>query len=81
MLERFANDPFPPCIRLLYEKVKSGDQISYIERFTLISFLHNIGIKTEETIGLFSSSSGFNEKQSAIKLNIQRSITRHPVAR
>lgn len=59
-----VNEAFPPCIRQLYEAAKSGSHISHIGRFTLTSFLTNIGMKTEEIVNLFRSSSDFNERMT-----------------
>jgi DNA primase large subunit len=53
---------FPPCMKQLYDKAKSGRSISHISRFALTSFLINIGMSVEEVINLFRSSSDFNER-------------------
>jgi DNA primase large subunit len=54
-------DAFPPCIKTLYDATSKGRHISHIGRFTLTSFLVNIGIPTENIIELFRSFSDFNE--------------------
>ena len=55
-------EAFPPCIKNLYQSVTKGLRVSHIGRFTLTSFLLNIGLKPEEVIKLFTSSSDFNER-------------------
>ncbi|MEM2875615.1 MAG: DNA primase large subunit PriL [Candidatus Bathyarchaeia archaeon] len=57
-------DAFPPCIRSLYESTIKGLRVSHIGRFTLTSFLLNIGLNLEEIINLFGSSSDFNERMT-----------------
>ncbi|MBS7636449.1 DNA primase large subunit PriL [Candidatus Bathyarchaeota archaeon] len=55
-------DAFPPCIKALYDAASKGRHISHIGRFTLTSFLVNIGMPTENIIELFRNSSDFNER-------------------
>ena len=57
-----ADEAFPPCIRQLYEAVKSGRHISHVGRFTLTSFLIHIGMDQNMIIDLFRKSSDFNER-------------------
>ncbi|UCE29117.1 MAG: DNA primase large subunit PriL [Candidatus Bathyarchaeota archaeon] len=53
---------FPPCIRELHGTITSGRNISHIGRFTLTSFLINIGMATEDVVNLFRSLPDFNER-------------------
>jgi len=55
-------EAFPPCIKALYEKLSSGGHLSHIGRFTLTSFLVNVGMPTEAIIDLFRVLSDFNER-------------------
>jgi DNA primase large subunit len=55
---------FPPCINNLYQAVSSGRHLSHIGRFTLTSFLTNIGMPPENVIELFRSFSDFNERMT-----------------
>jgi len=55
---------FPPCIKALYEAVASGRHLSHIGRFTLTTFLINIGMPTETIISLFKNSADFNERMT-----------------
>jgi len=57
-------DAFPPCIKALYEAASKGRHISHIGRFTLTSFLVNIGMPTESIIELFKNFSDFNERMT-----------------
>ena len=53
---------FPPCVKHLYGEIASGNHLSHIERFTLTSFLTNIGMTAEEVIDLYRSLSDFKER-------------------
>jgi len=53
---------FPPCVKALYDAFSSGRHLSHIGRFTLTSFLINIGMQSEDLIQLFRNVSDFNEK-------------------
>jgi len=55
---------FPPCIETLYQAVSSGRHLSHIGRFTLTSFLVNIGMPSENVIQLFKSFSDYNERMT-----------------
>ncbi|MDW8040187.1 MAG: DNA primase large subunit PriL [Nitrososphaerota archaeon] len=55
-------EAFPPCISALYEAAQKGRHLSHIARFTLTTFLVNIGIPTEKIVDLFRATSDFNER-------------------
>jgi len=55
-------EAFPPCIKALYNMLSSGRHLSHIGRFTLTSFLVNIGMPTESIVDLFRNLSDFNER-------------------
>lgn len=55
---------FPPCIEALYQAFSSGRHLSHIGRFTLTSFLINIGMPSENVIELFKNISDFNERMT-----------------
>lgn len=55
-------DLFPPCIRELYNAALSGRHIPHIGRFTLTTFLVNIGVDQNLIIDLFRRSADFNER-------------------
>ncbi|MEM2202535.1 MAG: hypothetical protein QW595_02750, partial [Candidatus Bathyarchaeia archaeon] len=46
-------EAFPPCITTLYEAAQKGRHLSHIARFTLTTFLVNIGTPIENIIDLF----------------------------
>lgn len=53
---------FPPCIVALYDAVSKGRHLSHVGRFTLTSFLVNIGMPPEKVAELFKSFSDYNER-------------------
>lgn len=55
---------FPPCVQTLYQAFSSGRHLSHIGRFTLTSFLVNIGMPSEKVIELFKNISDFNERMT-----------------
>ncbi len=55
-------EAFPPCIDALYKSAFAGHHLSHIGRFTLTTFLVNIGMPTEKILDLFRTFSDFNER-------------------
>lgn len=55
---------FPPCISTLYTKVTKGHHLSHVGRFTLTSFLVNIGMTPENINEIFKNFSDYNEKMT-----------------
>ena len=53
---------FPPCINALYEDASKSHHLSHIGRFTLTSFLVNIGMSPEAINELFKTFSDYNER-------------------
>lgn len=53
---------FPPCINALYADAASSHHLSHIGRFTLTSFLVNIGMTPESLNDLFKTFSDYNER-------------------
>jgi DNA primase large subunit len=53
---------FPPCINALYADASQSHHLSHIGRFTLTSFLVNIGMSPENVNDLFKTFSDYNER-------------------
>jgi DNA primase large subunit len=53
---------FPPCINALYDDASKSHQLSHIGRFTLTSFLINIGMSPDSLNELFKTFSDYNER-------------------
>lgn len=54
----------PPCIRNLYDALFAGRNISHMGRFTLTSFLVNVGVGEEEIVRTFKAATDFDEKKT-----------------
>ena len=57
-----VQEAFPPCIKALYAAASSSRHLSHVGRFTLTSFLVNIGMPSEKVSELFKSFSDYNER-------------------
>ncbi|MCJ7560325.1 DNA primase large subunit PriL [Candidatus Bathyarchaeota archaeon] len=57
-----VQEAFPPCIKSLYEAASSSRHLSHVGRFTLTSFLVNIGMPPEKVNELFKNFSDYNER-------------------
>jgi DNA primase large subunit len=53
---------FPPCINALYDDASKSHHLSHIGRFTLTSFLINIGMSPEALNELYKTFSDYNER-------------------
>src|SRR5665647_1999406 len=53
---------FPPCINALYADASQAHHLSHIGRFTLTSFLVNIGMTPEGLNDVFKTFSDYNER-------------------
>ena len=57
-----VQEAFPPCVNALYDAASKSRHLSHVGRFTLTSFLINIGMSPEALTDLFKSFSDFNER-------------------
>jgi len=53
---------FPPCINTIYQAASTTHHLSHMERFTLTSFLVNIGMSPEKVSELYKTFSDYNER-------------------
>jgi len=54
----------PPCVRNLYDALFAGRNLSHMGRFTLTSFLVNVGVGEEEIVKTFKAATDFDEKKT-----------------
>ncbi len=52
-------DAFPPCMKSIMAKISDGVNVSHQARFSLVAFLHRIGMKEEEILKVFASVPDF----------------------
>ncbi len=55
-------EALPPCISSIYQRALNGANLSHQERFTLATFLLNVGMSVDEVLEVFSRAPDFNEK-------------------
>ncbi|MFQ6077140.1 MAG: hypothetical protein ACE5Z5_13585 [Candidatus Bathyarchaeia archaeon] len=53
---------YPPCIKKLYDALLTKQHLSHMGRFTLTSFLLNVGIGPERLVKLYTSTTDFDER-------------------
>ncbi len=58
----FNPKALPPCIARIYDRALKGENLSHQERFTLATFLLNLGMDVEEVLEVFRNMPDFNEK-------------------
>ena len=60
---------FPPCIKEYITQMQEGINLPHLARFTLVSFLHKIGMNNEGIIGLFKTAPDFKESLTTYQVN------------
>lgn len=60
---------FPPCIKEYISQMQDGVNLPHMARFTLVSFLHKIGMEKENIMGLFRTAPDYNEKFTTYQVN------------
>ncbi len=53
---------YPPCIRVMLGELIAGKNPPHLARFSIVTFLRNIGWDPEDVIKLFTKVSDFNER-------------------
>jgi DNA primase large subunit len=62
MPKTVSQSAFPPCINALYTEAAAAHHLSHIGRFTLTSFLVNIGMTPEAISEMYKTFSDYNER-------------------
>lgn len=60
---------FPPCIKEFISQMQDGVNLPHMARFTLVSFLHKIGMDNTGIIGLFKTAPDFRESLTTYQVN------------
>jgi len=55
---------FPPCMRALLAGTQNGLNLPHSGRFALVSFLHTLGMNSEQIMALFAKSPDFDESKT-----------------
>jgi DNA primase large subunit len=61
---RAQESEYPPCITGLLKRAATGQHMSHVERFTLVTYLLHQGVSVDSIVNLFSGVSDFNEEKS-----------------
>ena len=57
---RAQESEYPPCITELLKRAATGQHMSHVERFTLVTYLLHQGISIDSIVNLFSGMPDFN---------------------
>jgi len=57
-------EAMPPCVRHLIDSLDEGKNVQHMGRFTLASFLLNIGAGEEDVVKLFKPATDFSERMT-----------------
>ncbi|EQD75008.1 DNA primase large subunit, partial [mine drainage metagenome] len=60
---------FPPCIKEYLVEMRDGVNLSHMARFTLVSFLHKIGMQNPEIMALFKTAPDFNQRMTEYQVD------------
>ncbi|MHB1492678.1 MAG: hypothetical protein ACYCR7_01945 [Thermoplasmataceae archaeon] len=60
---------FPPCVLHFLSDARAGVNLPHMARFTMVSFLHHVGMKNEEIMNIFKSAPDFNERITSYQVN------------
>ncbi|WP_075057423.1 hypothetical protein [Thermogymnomonas acidicola] len=55
---------FPPCISTYLNQMRDGVNLPHMARFTLVSFLFNVGMDREDIMSLFRTAPDYNERMT-----------------
>jgi DNA primase large subunit len=59
---------FPPCMKKLLNMIQSGENVPHSGRFALVSFLHKLGMNSDEVLETFSTAPDFDESKSRYQI-------------
>ena len=57
---RAQESEYPPCINALLKRAATGQHMSHVERFTLVTYLLHQGVSVDSIVNLFSGMPDFN---------------------
>ena len=60
---------FPPCMKKLLKMIQSGENVPHSGRFALVSFLHMLGMDSEEILETFSTAPDFDASKTTYQIN------------
>jgi DNA primase large subunit len=61
---RAQESEYPPCITALLKRAATGQHMSHVERFTLVTYLLHQGVSVDSIANLFSGMPDFNAEKT-----------------
>lgn len=58
----------PPCMRKLLALIQAGENVPHTGRFALVTFLHALGMDSDEVLETFASAPDFDEGKSRYQI-------------
>ena len=55
-------EAWPPCMRLIYQRIMKGENVSHFANFALASFLINIGMSLDDVLKIFAHRPDFDQR-------------------
>jgi len=59
---------FPPCMRKLLAMIQAGENVPHTGRFALVTFLHALGMDSDEILETFASAPDFDPSKSTYQI-------------
>ena len=59
---------FPPCMRKLLTMMQAGENVPHSGRFALVTFLHALGMESEDILHVFSTAPDFDESKAMYQI-------------
>ena len=59
---------FPPCMRKLLAMMQAGENVPHSGRFALVTFLHALGMESEDILHVFSTAPDFDESKAMYQI-------------
>lgn len=67
-MEKLSIVRLPPCMRRLLEMIRAGENVPHTGRFALVSFLHTLGMESQEILDTFSTAPDFDPSKSEYQI-------------
>ncbi len=61
-------EAFPPCIQAVWNGIKGHVNVPHMGRFAIVSFLHTLGMNSEDILKFFSSVPDFDASKSRYQI-------------
>ena len=59
---------FPPCMRKLLAMMQAGENVPHSGRFALVTFLHALGMESDDILQIFSTAPDFDESKAMYQI-------------